>query len=75
MILLDLDYKNKFMKSNKDVVRYVTEIKRYKDEKKLKILQKKRLEGNENREKLTQEITDLKRKLRGEDTNEVKTGT
>lgn len=43
--------------------------------KKLKILQKKRLEGNENREKLTQEITDLKRKLRGEDTNEVKTGT
>ena len=63
------------MKSNKDVVRYVTEIKRYKDEKKLKILQKKRLEGNENREKLTQEITDLKRKLRGEDTNEVKTGT
>ena len=74
MILLDLDYKNKFMKSNKDVVRFVKEIKRYKDEKKLKILQKRRQEGNENREKLTQEIRDLKRKLSEEDTNEFKTG-
>jgi DNA primase len=74
MILLDLDYKNKFMKSNEDVVRYVREIKRYKDQKKRKILIKRRQEENENRERLTQEIKDLERKLSEEDTNEFKKG-